>query len=224
MPKPLLQLNEVAIRSLREHSETGMGFYIGNGRLAQEQIERVLVVSGNHYVVPFDHPEFFSVVDLLEGEPFPGEVTEHITLTAFVPAPSRHTVQLPPEYHPTAGAIALIGSATVSRPTVFHRFTGSPVDPRLTGSTLAKDTYLTTQLDQSYANTGFAAVGRYALPLPTPASHVFEYEIPAGTHLLVGTVLPSFGQAGGGVEVKLLAPTTVNLRGHMHLEAARIGG
>lgn len=86
MPKPLLQLNEVAIRSLREHSETGMGFYVGNGRLSQEHTERVLVVSDNHYVVPFDHPEFFSVVDLLEGKPFPGEVTEQITLTAFVPA------------------------------------------------------------------------------------------------------------------------------------------
>jgi len=59
-------------------------------------------------------------------------------------------------------------------------------------------------------------VGRYALPIPVPASFVFEYELPGTmvlqggasqpTVLQVGTVQPNFGQAGGGVEVKTIAP------------------
>ncbi|MCK7492872.1 MAG: hypothetical protein MZW92_16160 [Comamonadaceae bacterium] len=32
------------------------------------------------------------------------------------------------------------------------------------------------------------------------ASHVFEYELPAGTRVQVGAVLSCFGQVGGGVE------------------------
>ncbi|MCK7491645.1 MAG: hypothetical protein MZW92_08085 [Comamonadaceae bacterium] len=31
---------------------------------------------------------------------------------------------------------------------------------------------------------------RYAHPLPAPVCHVFEYELPAGTQLQIGTVLP----------------------------------
>jgi hypothetical protein len=70
---------------------------------------------------------------------------------------------------------------------------------------LAKGTYLTTDRDRQYANTGFAVVGRYALPIPIPASNVFEYELPSGTTLAIGTVLPNYGQAGGGVEIRTIA-------------------
>jgi hypothetical protein len=55
------------------------------------------------------------------------------------------------------------------------------------------------------------AVGRYALPLPIPALHVVEYRLPAGTVIRAGTAAPSFGQAGGGVEVCLTAVTAATV-------------
>lgn len=76
---------------------------------------------------------------------------------------------------------------------------------------LSKGTYLTTALDKIYANTGFAVVGRYALPVPLPATYCIQYEVPKGTQLKAGTVAPNFGQAGGGVEV-LLNDDTVNVK------------
>ena len=41
-------------------------------------------------------------------------------------------------------------------------------------------------------------------PLPIPASYEHRYTLPAGTELLVGTVAPNNGQAGGGVEVQTI--------------------
>lgn len=76
-------------------------------------------------------------------------------------------------------------------------------DPAFDGQTLCAGTYLTTLLDHSLTNTGFGAVGRYALPIPAPATHLYQYELPRGTSLGVGTVAPMFGQSGGGVEAKI---------------------
>jgi hypothetical protein len=95
----------------------------------------------------------------------------------------RNVATLPPGYRPAVGAVPLLGSAILSVDTAFYRYTGSANDPRLAGGSLARDTYLTTELDKSYANTGFAAVGRYALPLPVPSSHVHVYVLPQGTTL-----------------------------------------
>jgi hypothetical protein len=51
-----------------------------------------------------------------------------------------------------------------------------------------------------------------------PASHVHTYELPPASRLLVGTVLPSYGQAGGGVEVKLPAATAATAFAHPTLD------
>jgi hypothetical protein len=77
-------------------------------------------------------------------------------------------------------------------------------------NTLKKDTYLTSQLDRHHADTGFGSVGRYALPLPIPISTVIEYTLPVGKDIEVGKVAPLFGQAGGGVEIKLMNDTVVH--------------
>src|SRR2546421_104541 len=51
------------------------------------------------------------------------------------------------------------------------------------------------------APSGFAAVGRYALPNVEPAMYVYEIEPRPETRIEFGTVAPAYGQAGGGVEV-----------------------
>jgi hypothetical protein len=51
--------------------------------------------------------------------------------------------------------------------------------------------------------TGFAAVGRYALPNLVPACCRWQFSPPAGTIVDCGASVPLYGQAGGGVEVRL---------------------
>lgn len=61
-------------------------------------------------------------------------------------------------------------------------------------------TYATTYADMHFVPSGYAAVGRYALPNPASACNLFQivtYDRPT----LIGTATPNFGQAGGGVEV-----------------------
>ena len=50
--------------------------------------------------------------------------------------------------------------------------------------------------------TGFAAVGRYALPGLLPATFRWELQPPNGTMIRCGASVPLYGQAGGGVEVR----------------------
>ena len=63
-------------------------------------------------------------------------------------------------------------------------------------------TYLTSQKDTRFAESGLGAVARYALPNPTPAIFRFAIGLPTGTVLMCGTASPSFGQSGGGVELR----------------------
>jgi hypothetical protein len=52
-----------------------------------------------------------------------------------------------------------------------------------------------------FVPTGFAAVGRYALPNLPPACRRYEIRPPRGYTLQCGACVPLYGQAGGGVEV-----------------------
>jgi hypothetical protein len=69
-----------------------------------------------------------------------------------------------------------------------------------TGEILA-GTYGFPESELSFVPTGFAAVGRYALPNLPPACRQYEIRPPAGYTLKCGAAVPLYGQAGGGVEV-----------------------
>lgn len=213
MAKRLLQLTGDLIQLLRTHSETGMGFYVVKGRFSWAYVDSVFVIGGSHCLLPLTHPEFFSVADLLEGVSIPPTVEETSGFVVTSSAPSRHAAPLPSRYKPQPGCVPLIGSVTLSQPTVFCRYLAPAEDARWADSMLPKGTYLATRFDLNDARTGFAAVARYALPLPIPASHVFEYELPSGTHMQIGTAFSCFGQAGGGVEVRLTAQTPATPQG-----------
>nr|BDD46569.1 hypothetical protein 4 [bacterium] len=87
-------------------------------------------------------------------------------------------------------------------PYAYYRYSPYHIDKRVNPSTgdYLPGTYATTQSDMHFVPSGFAAVGRYALPNPASAKYIFPivtYDKPD----LMGTVAPNFGQAGGGVEV-----------------------
>jgi len=67
-------------------------------------------------------------------------------------------------------------------------------------------TYGFPKSELNFVPTGFAAVGRYALPDLPPACRRYEITPPAGYTLQCGACVPLYGQAGGGVEV--MFPTT----------------
>lgn len=88
------------------------------------------------------------------------------------------------------------------RPYSYYRFCAYSRDKRVNKNTgdFLPGTYATTYNDLHFVPSGFAAVGRYALPNPATARFVFQvvtYDRPT----LMGTSPPNFGQAGGGVEV-----------------------
>jgi hypothetical protein len=88
------------------------------------------------------------------------------------------------------------------QPLPYYRFSAYARDKRVDPATgnFLRGTYATTFNDLHFVPSGFAAVGRFALPNPAAARYVFQiltHEVPS----LMGTAAPNFGQAGGGVEV-----------------------
>lgn len=94
--------------------------------------------------------------------------------------------------------------AAVSGDEVFYRYSAFANDRRLRGGAgvIPAGTYLTSQRDTHFAESGLGAVARYALPNPAPAVFRFAIGVPTGTVLMCGTASPSFGQSGGGVELR----------------------
>jgi hypothetical protein len=202
----------------KKERETGLGFFIVEGTLS-----RLYAVLSDGAALPLQSDSnYYDIEDLLSGIPVPEERDSNfLALGSSLPtralASTRlSTLSISSSYSGGTGAVPLIGSATLATSTVFYRYIQSSADHRYDGQNLTAGTYLTTQLELPLANTGFAAVGRFALPLPLPACHVIHYELPAGTFLNIGTVAPLFGQAGGGVEVCLpKAQQATNVGAHV---------
>ncbi|BFU95769.1 MAG: hypothetical protein NTNFB02_24910 [Nitrospira sp.] len=210
MAKMLLILTIEQLQLGTIHPETGMNFHIidtGSGFIASLDDGTALPC--------YDDPIFYDVNDFIAGTPWPTTqgFADRSILAVYADRSSAllalRAANISPAYIGSAGAMPLIGSTTLTADTVFYRCLSSKMDHRFIGGQLSAGTYLTTKLDRTYANSGFATVGRFALPLPVPASYVAEYELPKGTLVHVGTVAPAFGQAGGGVEVQLPTVLTV---------------
>jgi hypothetical protein len=87
-----------------------------------------------------------------------------------------------------------------NRPLSYYRFSAYYRDRRVERTGFRPGTYATTYNDLHYVPSGFAAVGRYALPNPASAKYVFQIVTFAKPDLM-GTATPNYSQAGGGVEV-----------------------
>lgn len=83
----------------------------------------------------------------------------------------------------------------------YYRFSAAPRDKRIKpDGSFVPGTYATTFADLHFVPSGYAAVGRYALPNPASARFVFQI-LTWDRPTKMGTATPNFGQAGGGVEV-----------------------
>jgi len=86
-------------------------------------------------------------------------------------------------------------------PQSYYRYSAYSNDRRVDEhGNFKKGSYATTYADMHFVPSGFAAVGRYALPNPASAQYVFQI-VTKDRPDLIGTATPNFGQAGGGVEV-----------------------
>jgi hypothetical protein len=97
---------------------------------------------------------------------------------------------------------SLVKKMTLPSVRAFHRYSAFNPDRRIDPVTgdLARGSYAVPESEVPFLPTGFAAVGRLALPLTAPASHVYSISAQAGTAVEFGTIAPAFGQSGGGVE------------------------
>jgi hypothetical protein len=211
-------LGETAIKSLTDLPETGMGFQL---------VEAVIWGTSTPLLVfNSERAIDLSEIDLLPGDD-PAVILRNglrvievlksdIVLTMFA-APQPHSFRLlssriaavPTPARPAAGAAvrtampsSLVKHVSLTSNRVFHRFSAFNPDRRVdpvTESFLA-GTYAAPESEVPFVPTGFVAVGRFALPNNLPASYHYEIEAPARTSVDFGTVAPSFGQAGGGVE------------------------
>jgi hypothetical protein len=191
------------------HPETGMNLCV------VESGGRITAITGDGASLPcYPDNVHFDLPDLLAGVPPPERGLPNFNLpSTFSVFPNRlqaaaaiaGSLLSPPT--PT-GAKPLLARRTLMTPTTFYRYISSPTDLRFVAGNLLPGTYLTTTLEHLEATSGFAAVGRFALPLPIPASNVIQYMLPPTTILDVGTVSPLFGQAGGGVEVCIVSSSS----------------
>jgi hypothetical protein len=218
-PKTLLVLTNGNMQDLHAQPLTGMSFYI------MKNNDGFLAIDLDGVAFPFfNDPNHYCLDDLLQGIAVPTQRSNPTAINTSVPYASRYAAivalqraQISRKYVGTSGAFPLIGSDTLAKKTVFRRYLSAKVDHRYRGGCLSAGTYLTSRIDSAHADTGFGAVGRYALPIPLPYSHVIEYELPKGTTVHVGTVSPNFGQAGGGVEICLPVKTSAVAKPHILL-------
>jgi hypothetical protein len=144
------------------------------------------------------HPE-----RLFPIEEFHTELLTRIASAAFPSAAFPATARILPA---TGSTLTLTRST--GRYEGFIRYSHLPVDPRVcplsgagpAGTSVRAGTYTTPWRDGVTVNSGFSAVGRYALPVPLPSSYARVLVPPDSTPVRIGTAVPLFGQAGGGVE------------------------
>jgi hypothetical protein len=98
---------------------------------------------------------------------------------------------------------------TTEADTLIYRWEAFPrsrrIDRTVYPPTIADETYAAPASELPFAPTGFAAVGRFALPSLLPAIYRYEIQPELGTMMECGASVPLYGQSGGGVEVKFVA-------------------
>src|SRR3990167_3189686 len=186
--KLLMEIPDSDLRDLHQGTETGMGFHIIEGP------HGFLAVYIDGVALPlYSDPRYYCLDDVLAGTPIPTERDKAESINIQGRFPNRYSAvsalqaaSISPAFTGTAGAIPLIATYILQVNTIFHRYLNSGNDPRFVAKRLTAGTYLTSNVDSRHADSGFGAVGRYALPIPLPASHVFQYELPQGTTIEVG--------------------------------------
>jgi len=223
---PAWMLSEESAEKLRGLPETGMGFQLVSASL--HGTPAVFVVFNAEFAFDLSQVQLLEgrdptvilsnslrVLDAvrLAGPPIVGRPEPHsFTLLESRVAMSAPAA-LPITSTPITQASSLVKNVVLSANRVFHRYSAFNRDRRVNPVTgdFAPGTYAVPESEVPFIPTGFAAVGRLALPNLSPASHHYVLEAPSSTPVAFGTVAPSFGQAGGGVEALLPTGATNQL-------------
>jgi hypothetical protein len=203
---PLNRVGRDTEARLLDIPESGMGFQIIRYR------SRFLVVFQTTLIIPLDElrERRFSQDDYssLSGSTESPAIFELETLDIQDEFSLAFSF-LDREYRDTSTGLASNEAAisppdsviSSKRPYSYYRFSAFYKDKRIDADgSFLPNTYATTYNDLHFVPSGFAAVGRYALPNPASAQYVFPiltFDRPS----LMGTATPNFGQSGGGVEV-----------------------
>jgi hypothetical protein len=186
-------------RGLRELPEDGPGFqFVEVPR--DYAVDDEEIPSGEYIVF---NGEFFFPLKGLDISALSTYFSAYPSYDAFIRAqrPKPKTRVRSPRSKPPAPTSTLIISTFTTAGEVYWRLSAYPNDRRVTSDNqIVKGSFVTTNSDIEVVGSGFAAVGRYALPTPFPAVYAFAVRPTPGTPIDLGTVRPNFGQAGGGVE------------------------
>ena len=219
----LIALGEETTRVLLDLPETGPGFQlVRRGEVSEGEVwlvvnaETALVLDSVRDISRESDAVFRNGVQALAG-------LESSTTIVAAPQPTQFLLLSPriPKTLPVSATspVPLITPSTLakhqtlSKPRQFHRFSPFNPDRRVDPSTgdFLPGTYAVPESELPFCQTGFAAVGRLALPSVMPASFQYIATAAVGTNVAFGTVAPAFGQAGGGVEA-FLAHGAKNVR------------
>jgi len=199
---PISKLPEDEIQRLFTLPETGMGYQeISLHGSEQPSILGNYVVVNGEFLIPLKEvirQPLFRSTELYKD---PVEVSTLELSQASVVASSFLSSALGNPGTPLPSPLPPFVYTTVQGDR-FHRLSAFNPDRRIgSNGSVAAGTYATTVNDMKVVPSGFAAVGRYALPSRVAACLNYEITPPPGTPILFGTVLPNYGLAGGGVEV-----------------------
>lgn len=194
-----------------------MGFQVFQGILSEWTRRFFLALNGD-YIVPFsslrelrreleDVSSWNALVERAVAFELAGKPQDLSALLEWRLAMSLLDPQIETNERLQDVAIQKQPAAThqIDQPRLYFRYSPFPKDRRVRkDGGFTAGTYATTLNDASMVPSGFAAVGRYALPSTLSAQFLYPL-LTAASPVYVGTATPNFGQAGGGVEV--LFPT-----------------
>ena len=201
---PIFRLDQPAIARLLEQPESGLGYQVVLLR------DSPLVVFNATTAIPLEElrSRRFTAEDyfLLSGNPEILSTQESLRYDGSLDVVFS---QFDPELRSSEFGLSFSETAIepsetaipIRLPQSYYRYSAYYKDKRVDShGNFLPGTYATTYPDMHFVPSGFAAVGRYALPNPASARFVFGI-VTFDRPTLMGTATPNFGQAGGGVEV-----------------------
>lgn len=191
--------------------ESGMGFQVILAELSSGLKGRFIVLSSLILLPARDTEELQnSLLSLLEVTDHEDDDLDEVdakivslcgtvkTIESRLQAIDVQAYSQPPLFPKTA----LVVTRNSANPQLFVRYSARKSDPRVnpTNGNYLPRTYAAPWSEIPLVPSGFAAVGRFALPNPFAARRVYPI-VTDSTPQLIGAVPPNKNQAGGGVEV-----------------------
>jgi hypothetical protein len=209
----VLQLSGEQIGALLSQPESGMGFQVVEISRPYAREEEVWIAFNAELALAFDdklemrrwseHRSAIPVEWLRDQAVEPGRLYQQPRVVVSRAGVGLQAVTYGPSSRVAPAPLSLVKQSVTIAGAQYRRFSAFRYDKRVNPHTgdFSPGTYATTVVDEPLSPSGFAAVGRYALPNVSAASFVHSLTTGVGVVVHSGTVAPAYGQSGGGVEV-----------------------